>query len=63
MNIKQNILIIVLLYFVYLLYKFQDKLMYVFKSIGFFFAILTLVIPRYIDNLPEYVYLFYNKKK
>ena len=26
--------------------------------LGFSFALLTLIIPRYVDYLPEYIYLF-----
>ena len=36
--------------------------MFIPKLIGLSFAFLTLIIPRYIDYLPEYVYLSSFKK-
>lgn len=44
------------------MYKFQNFILFFPKLIGISFAFLTLIIPRYIDYLPEYLYLSSFKK-
>lgn len=59
---KLVLLFIVLLLLIYIFYKFQNFILFIPKLIGISFAFLTLVIPRYVDYLPEYLYLSNFKK-
>lgn len=62
MHIKPILLFLVFGIFIYILYKYQRFILFLPKLIGLSFAFLTLVIPRYVDYLPEYVYLSSFKK-
>jgi len=62
MYIKPILFFIVFLIFIYILYRYQRVILFIPKLIGLSFAFLTLVIPRYIDYLPEYIYLSSFKK-
>lgn len=55
--LKQILLFIIFLTILYLFYRFQNIILFIPKVIGILFAFLTLIIPRYIDYLPEFLYL------
>ena len=62
MQLKPILIFLVFLTILYILYKCQKYILFIPKLIGLSFAFLTLIIPRYIDYLPEYVYLSSFKK-
>lgn len=60
--LKSILLFLVFVIIIYIMYKFQNFILFFPKLIGISFAFLTLIIPRYIDYLPEYLYLSSFKK-
>jgi len=62
MQLKPILIFLVFLTILYILYRCQKYILFIPKLIGLSFAFLTLIIPRYIDYLPEYVYLSSFKK-
>ena len=62
MYIKPILFFLVFIIFIYILYRYQRVFLFIPKLIGLSFAFLTLIIPRYIDYLPEYIYLSSFKK-
>ena len=61
--LKQILLFIIFLIILYIFYRYQNIILFIPKFIGILFAFLTLIIPRYIDYLPEFLYLNNIKKK
>jgi hypothetical protein len=61
--LKQILLFILFLIILYIFYRYQNIILFIPKFIGILFAFLTLIIPRYIDYLPEILYLNNIKKK
>ena len=55
--LKQIVLFIIFLIILYIIYIYKNIILFIPKVIGILFAFLTLIIPRYIDYLPEFVYL------
>lgn len=62
MQFRPILLFIVFVLILYTLYRFQRFVLFIPKLIGLSFAFFTLIIPRYVDYLPEYLYLSSFKK-
>jgi hypothetical protein len=60
--LKLILLFIIFVSIIYVMYKYQNVLLFIPKLIGISFAFLTLIIPRYVDYLPEYLYFSSFKK-